>query len=70
MIGVLISGFVGKHLALVCFVMFGLKKVDLVVSPVWMGVTVVGIIGVAMITSFLAAVRIRKIEPVSMLVEE
>lgn len=69
-IGVLISRFLGNRLALICFAMFGLEKIELLVNPIWIGITIIGILFVAILTSFLASIKIRKIEPITMLMEE
>lgn len=53
-----------------CLSMLGIRKCELSTAPGWLLFDVVGIIAIAAVVSFLASVRIRRIEPVRMLVEE
>ncbi len=66
-LGAAISGIAGKYLTAVCLASFGIKEVKMSINPFWELFAVAGIILVALISSFVAAVKIRKIEPVEML---
>lgn len=59
-----------KPLIIAALSFSGIEKCSFTISVPWIVLTVVGIILVAVMASFLAAIKIRKIEPVKMLVEE
>lgn len=69
-LGVILSNFFMEPLVIMCFSFCGLQKCPFYIHPIWMLITVMGIIVVAIITSFLSSVRIRKIQPVQMLTED
>lgn len=69
-LGSLLTSVLFEPLVLVCLSFCGIKQTNSVVPPVWMLITIAGILLVALAASFLSSVRIRKIEPVSMLIEE
>ncbi len=56
-------------LTVLCLSFVGIRQCEMGVPFVWSVVTVIGIVAVALATSFLSSVRIRKIEPVRMLTE-
>ena len=66
-LGATVSGIAGKYLTAVCLASFGIKEVKMSINPFWGLFAVAGIICVALISSFAAAIKIRKIEPVEML---
>lgn len=68
--GAIMSIFLMEPLIVGCLSFCGIKECILNINPVWILGTIVGIIIIAVITSFLSAVKIRKIEPVKMLTEE
>lgn len=68
--GTVLSSYLMEPLVVVCLSFCGIEKCPFTINAFWMAVTVVGIILVALVSSFLSAVKIRKIEPVKMLVEE
>lgn len=68
--GALISRAAMGPMVVLCLSFCGIEQCDFTVHPFWMVVTVVGILAVAVVTSFLSAVKIRKIVPVKMLAEE
>jgi len=68
--GVVLSIYLMEPMVVMCLSFCGIEKCPITVSFFWMVVTVVGIIVVAMITSFSSAFKIRKIEPVRMLAAE
>ena len=69
-LGAVCSGFLLEPLVVTCLSFCGIKQADMIVSPVWMLIAIAGILIVALAASFLSSVRIRKIEPVKMLMEE
>lgn len=69
-LGVFLSNFLMEPLIVACFSFCEMQKCPCYVQPVWMMVIVIGILLVAVVTSFLASVKIRKIEPVRMLTED
>ncbi|MCM1539241.1 MAG: ABC transporter permease [bacterium] len=69
-LGAVCSGFLFEPLVIFCLTFCGIRQADMAVPPVWMLVSVAGILIVALAASFLSTVRIRKIEPVTMLTEE
>ena len=69
-LGVVLSNFFMEPLVVACLSYCGIQKCPFSIHPIWMLVTVIGIILVAIITSFLSSVKIRKIQPVQMLTEE
>ena len=68
--GVVLSIYLMNPLIVACLSFCGIQECPFTMNFFWMAVTVVGVIMVAVAASFLSAVKIRKIEPVKMLVEE
>ena len=68
--GAILSVFLMEPLVILCLSFCGIEKYVFTVNFLWMAVTVVGIILVAAVASFVSAYKIRKIEPVKMLAEE
>lgn len=68
--GSILSAYLMEPLVVMCLSFCGIEKCPFTVNPFWMMVTVIGIVAVAIVTSFISAVKIRKIEPVRMLTEE
>ncbi|MBR0147525.1 MAG: hypothetical protein IJM25_12805 [Eubacterium sp.] len=52
------------------FAMFGIKKVDFTISVLAILITAAGIIAVALVTSGLFGLKVRKLQPVEMITEE
>lgn len=69
-VGAVLSVFLMEPLIVFCLSFCGIEKYVFTVNFLWMAVTVVGIVLVAVVASFASAFKIRKIEPVKMLVEE
>lgn len=69
-VGAVLSHFLVEPMTILCLSFCGIRKCTLSWNPVWMAVTVIGIILLAAAASFFASVRIRKLEPVRMLMEE
>lgn len=69
-IGVGLSYYLMEPLIVTCLSFCGIKKCDFTVDFIWMAVTVIGVIAVAIITSLLSSLKIRQIQPVQMLTEE
>ncbi len=69
-IGGLVSPIAGSSLVKAMFSFFAIKKIDFAVSPVYIIVTMVGIILAALITSSVAGLRVRNLKPVEMITEE
>ena len=68
--GVLMSIYFMEPLVVACLSFCGIQECPFTVNFLWMAVTVLGVILVAIVASFFSSVKIRKIEPVKMLVEE
>ena len=68
--GVVLSIYLMNPLIVACLSFCGIQECPFTMNFLWMAVTVVGVIMVAVAASFLSAVKIRKIEPVKMLMEE
>lgn len=49
---------------------FGIQKCEIQIAPIWLWVTVLGILVIAVASCFISAARIRRIEPVKMLSED
>ncbi len=69
-IGSLISIYLTKPLAALCLSTFGIQKVEMVIYPFYLVLTIAGIGITATLVSLICSIKIRKIEPVKMLVEE
>lgn len=69
-IGSVLSIFLMEPMVLLCLNFCGLKKLELVSNPLWIGITIVGILLIATLSAFLSSVKIRKIAPVQMLTDE
>ena len=68
--GALLSKVAMGPMVVLCLSYCGIEKCDFTVHPFWVVLTIVGILAVAVVASFISAVKIRKIEPVKMLMEE
>ena len=68
--GCILSIYLMEPLVVGCLSFVGIAKYPFVVNVQWMSITVAGIVLVALIASFVSSIKIRKIEPVKMLVEE
>lgn len=69
-IGSLISIYLTKPLAVLCLSAFGIQKVEMIIDPFYLILTILGIGITATLVSLICSIKIRKIEPVKMLVEE
>ena len=69
-VGSVLSVFLMEPLIVLCLSFCGIEKYVFSVNFLWMAVTVAGVVLVAVAASFVSAFKIRKIEPVKMLVEE
>ncbi|MBP5160025.1 MAG: FtsX-like permease family protein [Lachnospiraceae bacterium] len=69
-IGGLVSTVAGSGLVKAAFSLFSIKKIDFDISPLYILITVAGIVLIAMITSAAAGLRVRKLKPVEMITEE
>ncbi len=70
LLGAVLSRFLFEPFVVIALSFCGIRQANSNVSPIWMLVTVAGVLLVALAASFLSSVRIRKIDPVSMLTEE
>lgn len=69
-LGVTISAFTMDSMVSVFLVLFGIEKCNMVIRPLWLIVTVLGIILMAIVVTLIFSARIRRIEPVKMLMDE
>ncbi|MBQ9234322.1 MAG: hypothetical protein IJ167_09875, partial [Lachnospiraceae bacterium] len=70
LIGAMLAGAAGRGIVSAAFSLFVIKSVTFDISFRWIVVTVIGIIAVAIATSALAGLRVRKLKPVEMITEE
>lgn len=68
--GVFLSCYLMEPLIVNCLAFCGIEKYDFTNNPIWLAITVVLVVTVALLTSFLSALKIRKIQPIKMLTEE
>ncbi len=68
-IGAMLSQFAGRQMCMGIFSLFGIRQVDFDISFVWMVVSAVGILSVAVITSGLQGIRVKKLNPVDMITD-
>ncbi len=69
-IGSFISIYMTNPLVTLCLSMFGIQKIEMVIYPRYLIITIAGIVITAALVSWICSSRIRRIEPVKMLVEE
>ena len=69
LIGSMLGNPANKHAMVLALSSFGIKKVEVVGNVVWLVVTFVGIVLVALVTALLFSGSIRKVEPVKMLAD-
>ena len=70
LIGVIFSQMAGGKLCVLIFSLFGIKHVDFNISFIWMIISAVGILAVALIASGLSGLKVRRLRPVEMITEE
>ncbi|MBQ8950822.1 MAG: ABC transporter permease [Eubacterium sp.] len=70
LIGTAVSRVAGEKLTVLIFSFFGISHVDFDISFIWMLVTAVGILLVALIASGLSGLKVRRLKPVEMITEE
>ena len=70
LIGTAVSRVAGEKLTVLIFSFFGISHVDFDISFIWMIVTAVGILLVALIASGLSGLKVRSLKPVEMITEE
>lgn len=70
LIGSAVSSPVSSFVMSVSLVLFGMEKIDVTVPVYGLIATLAGILAVALITSLLCSLSIRKVEPVGLLAEE
>lgn len=69
-IGAVLSIFFMEPLVVVCLSFSGIEKCNFIMNYLWIGITIVGVVAIAALSAFFAAVKVRRIEPVQMLTEE
>lgn len=69
-LGAIFAVFLIDPLVTTSFAFCGIRKCNMEINPVWPIVTVIGIVLITISVSFLCSLKIRKIEPVKMLMEE
>lgn len=70
LIGALLAERAGKAFTKACFTLFAMKEAKFDISLNAIIICIVGIIGVAIITSFLTGLKVRRLIPVEMITEE
>lgn len=69
-IGALLSESFGSNVCIASFSLFGIRQVAFSISPIWQIITIIGILVVALFTAGLFGLRIRSLQPVTMITEE
>lgn len=69
-IGALLSESFGSNVCIASFSLFGIRQVAFSISPIWQIITIIGIFVVALFTAGLFGLRIRSLQPVTMITEE
>ena len=70
LIGAILAESAGKAFTKACFTLFAMKEAQFDISLNAIIISIVGIIGVAIITSFLTGLKVRRLIPVEMITEE
>ena len=70
LIGTALSQMAGEKMCVTIFSLFGINHVDFDIPFIWMAITIVGVIAVAMIASGVSGLKIRGLKPVEMIAEE
>lgn len=69
-LGGIFSSFLGGGLIKIVFALFAMKKIQFSVPAIYVLITVVGIVVVAILTSATAGLKVRTLKPVTMITEE
>ena len=69
-LGALLAQAAGGGICKAAFSLFAMKEVTFNISPVFILITVVGIVAVAMLTAGAEGLKVRKLRPVEMITEE
>ena len=70
LIGTLVSQPLGGKLCVACFSLFGMKSMEFKLPMLMIIATGIGILVVALFTSALLGIRVRKLKPIEMITEE
>ena len=70
LIGALVSQPLGGKLCVACFSLFGMKSMEFKLPMLMIIATGIGILVVALFTSALLGIRVRKLKPIEMITEE
>ena len=69
-LGALLAKTAGSGICKAAFSLFAMKEVTFNISPIFMLITVIGIVAVAMLTAGAEGLKVRKLRPVEMITEE
>ena len=70
LIGSLLAPFVGSAGCRAAFALFVIKSVPFEIPSYYILITVAGIVGIAILTSALAGLKVRRLIPIEMITEE
>lgn len=69
-LGALLAPLTAEPIAVTCMSVFGIKKLELGIDIHWLVLTVAGVILTGLVTAILCSLKIRKVEPVRMIIGE
>ncbi|MBR5712237.1 MAG: ABC transporter permease [Lachnospiraceae bacterium] len=69
-VGSLLAPYAGREMCKIVFSLFGLRKVEFTTAPLWVFLTIIGIVAAAAITSATVGMCVRRLKPVEMITEE
>ncbi|MBR4760748.1 MAG: ABC transporter permease [Lachnospiraceae bacterium] len=70
LIGIVSSPTLGAWMCKIIFSLFGIKKVVFAISPIWMTISAIGIVAVALLSAGICGLRVKSLKPVEMITEE
>lgn len=70
LIGTAASPFCGKRMTILVFKIFGIQHIEFNISFLWMLVSAVGILVVALLASGISGLKVRRLRPVEMITED
>ena len=69
-VGIVTAPAIGGWMCRIIFSLFGIRRLQFAISPVWMLLSAVGIVGVAFLSAGISGLRVRSLRPVEMIVED
>jgi hypothetical protein len=69
-LGILTAPAIGGWMCKIIFSLFGIRKLEFAISPVWMLLSAAGIMAVALLSAGISGLQVRSLKPVEMIMEE